>query len=278
MTTLTPTKTVGATAKATGVLYVEPALTMTDEILIEQINLEAVDVAFVADFMSACLTHERCGVHLYRVAFEVSSNPAFKARYVQFGEETLRHVQLLEDVISGTGGNPNYVSPLARATQASDAKILEATYLCTGTLDLAVRESAILDAVFLAETIDHANWQGLAQLCGLLPEGHARETLERAVAEVVADEEKHLMWAQQTRAKLTMLQAQLSPITKAGMKIQDLAETVKGWFNDDPSSKATSADLSAMTKDELYAVAQQRDIPGRSEMTKDQLLSALRKK
>ena len=31
------------------------------------------------------------------------------------------------------------------------------------------------------------------------------------------------------------------------------------------------------TEDELYALAQQRDIPGRSEMNKEQLLSALRK-
>jgi hypothetical protein len=205
MTTLTPSKAAGATAKASGVLYVEPATTITDAILFEQIALDGVNVAFAADYLSACLTHERCGVHLYRAAFEVSNNPAFKARYAQFGEETLRHVALLEEVVSGSEGNPNYVSPLARATQASDAKILEATYMGTGTPDLAV--------------------------------------LERAVNEVLAEEEEHLAWAQQTRARLTILQAQLST-AEAGMKIQDLAETVKAWFSDDlPSNETANSDL-----------------------------------
>ncbi|HUP76619.1 MAG TPA: hypothetical protein VM282_26530 [Acidimicrobiales bacterium] len=277
MTTLTPTKAVGATAKAVGVLYVEPAITIVDDDLAEQIALEDVNVAFVADFLSACLTHERCGVHLYRAAFEGSNNPVFKARYAQFGEETLRHVERLEEVVTGAGGNPNYVSPMARATQASDGKILEATYLATGTLDLAVRESAILDAVLLAETIDHANWQGLAQLCGLLPQDAARSSLESAVDEVLAEEDEHLAWAQQTRARLTMLQAQPSLMAKEGRRVEDLAETVKGWFSDDAPT-TTRADLSAMTKDALYVLAQERDIPGRSEMNKDQLLRALRKK
>lgn len=34
--------------------------------------------------------------------------------------------------------------------------------------------------------------------------------------------------------------------------------------------------LEGLTKDELYERAQQADIPGRSEMTKDELLKALR--
>ena len=83
---------------------------------------------------------------------------------------------------------------------------------------------------------------------------------------------------QQTRSRLTLLQAELSPIAKAGMKVQDLAETVKGWFSDDSPSTTAKAGSSAMTKDELYALAQQRDIPGRSEMNKEQLLRALQEK
>ena len=41
------------------------------------------------------------------------------------------------------------------------------------------------------------------------------------------------------------------------------------------NGRADTDDLSAMTKDELYDLAQERDLPGRSSMTKDELVAAL---
>ena len=38
------------------------------------------------------------------------------------------------------------------------------------------------------------------------------------------------------------------------------------------------ADLERLTKDQLYVRAQAEDVPGRSEMTKDELINALRSK
>ncbi|MDX6510754.1 MAG: hypothetical protein QOE36_258 [Gaiellaceae bacterium] len=44
-----------------------------------------------------------------------------------------------------------------------------------------------------------------------------------------------------------------------------------------PSMPGRGEALEELTKDELYSRAQKADIPGRSEMTKDQLIRALRK-
>ena len=44
----------------------------------------------------------------------------------------------------------------------------------------------MLDAVFLAETIDHANWVTLGALTELLPDGALRRAFEAAVGEVEA--------------------------------------------------------------------------------------------
>ena len=271
MPTLTPTKDTGATAIPNDVLYVEPAIAV-DPAALATIALDNVDVAFVASFLSACLAHERCGVHLYRCAAGRTQSPALKAKYEEFGQQTLRHVELLEQLIAGTGGNANYVSSLARATEAADAKLVQATYLGSGSLDAIVRESAILDAVFLAETIDHANWEALAMLSELLPDGPTKNAMVQTVAEVRVEEDEHVSWARETRARMTIAQATPSLGDKVGAKIRDFADTIRGLVG----APDDAMDLEAMTKEELYNLAQERDIAGRSGMKKDELIKALR--
>src|SRR3546814_4390468 len=102
-------------------------------------------------------------------------------------------------------------------------------------------EMAMLDAVFKAETIDHANWQTLGQLADALPKGAARKALERAVSMVEPDEDDHLTWAQDTRARLTMLQASSSVMAKAGAKAEQLMAEVKGWLTGTGTGKGATA-------------------------------------
>ena len=65
MTTLTPTKSNGAQSPATDRFYVEPDMEMRSATLAELLP-DSVNSAFVANLLSAMLTHERGGVHLYR--------------------------------------------------------------------------------------------------------------------------------------------------------------------------------------------------------------------
>ena len=65
MATLTPTKSNGAQSPATERFYVEPDREMRVGTLAELLP-DSVNSAFVANLLSAMLTHERCGVHLYR--------------------------------------------------------------------------------------------------------------------------------------------------------------------------------------------------------------------
>jgi rubrerythrin len=261
MSILIPTKDTGATAKANEVLYVEPQVTVDDELLATELPIEGVDAAFVADLLSACLTHERCGVHLYRSVAGRSGSATLQRQYEAFGAETERHVEVLEELIAAAGGNPSYVSPLARAVEASDSRLLESTFLASGALDPMVKEMTMLDAVFLAETVDHANWQTLGVLAEQLPDGQIKDALRAAVNEVFAQEDEHLAWARDARAELTLSQVAAEAIAVAGTAV--------------PVDDAT--ELQSWTKEELYAEAKQREVPGRSEMTKDELVRALRK-
>jgi hypothetical protein len=203
MPILTPTRAVGATARAVGWSVPDPAATVTPADLKQPFPAELrLDRGFLADVLSSMLTHERCGVHLYRSVATRAVGSSLRERFEAFGGETLRHVELLEELITSAGGNPGYVSPSARATEARASKLLESTFLLAGSIDPVTAELGLVEAVFLAETIDHANWQTMARLRDALPQGDLRAAVERAVAEVEPQEDEHLEWAKTTRASL----------------------------------------------------------------------------
>src|SRR5690242_14624776 len=101
--TLTPTKARGAQTKANEMLYVELAQQITDEDLERQLAASGLNGPFVADVLSAMLTHERCGTHLYRAVAARANNPMLKGKYEEFGKETARHVDILEELITRMG-------------------------------------------------------------------------------------------------------------------------------------------------------------------------------
>lgn len=232
MPTLTPNKLTGGTARPSDVLYVDPDQQMSDQLLPQMLVESELNASFVTDLLSAVLTHERCGRHLYRSVAGRTQNPILQAKYEDFGRETERHAELSEELIRGLGGNPDYVSSMARAVQGTDGKLLESTFLLSGTLDVMTLETAMLDAVIIAETVDHGHWETMSQLRDSLPDGALRDLFSTAVDEVEPQEDEHLEWAKSTKAKLTMLQAQSSTAAKAGMKAEEMVATVKNWLRD----------------------------------------------
>jgi len=254
MTTVV-TKATGGTAKPVGVLYIEPDLQEADAGAGTALEQTGLDPAFTADLLSACLAHERCGVHLYRSVAGRTTIAELRERYEQFGVETLDHVAKLEELIVAAGGDPAYVSPSARATELAGAGLVESTYRLAGSVDQTTAELAMLEAVALAEAKDHANWELLVQLATAMAEGPVRSQLEAVGAEVLAQEEEHYGWAREARARL------LFGLATAGGAL--------------PAAPDDTIDLSEMSRDELYAKARELEIEGRSQMKKDDLAAAV---
>lgn len=129
------------------------------------------------------------------------------------------------------GGDPQYVSPHARAVEKMGTSTLECTFMMSGSIDAMTAEMVMLDAVVVAETIDHANWTTLAALAEKLP-GDLGSTVRRLVDEVLEDEDDHLTWATQTRQRMTMLQAESSVMAEMGGRAEELVERVRSWLAD----------------------------------------------
>lgn len=194
-----------------------------------KIDADGLNGQFIADLLSAFMAHERCGSELYRTVSSKTRNPALKARYEEFGRETQKHVEILTRLITECGGDPQYVSPMARCVESQDKSLLQAT-ISANPPDFMTEEMAMLDAVFVAESVDHANWEALSQLAEKL-QGHGMGTaLKRAVSEVEPEEDKHLRWASGTRAKMTMLQAGNSAVAAMGEKAEEMFAKLQDWM------------------------------------------------
>jgi len=212
----TTTKLTGGTALLmTPTTVTEPETAMAPEQLAEFMADTGMNGTFLADQLSAMLAHEQCGYHLYQTVSALTNNPMLKAKYTEFGTQTEQHIGILEQLVTRLGGTPGYVSPAARMVHAMDSKMVEAVVALSGAADENTCEQAMLEAVMLAETKDHANWKLLMQLSQQLPDGPAKEAFTEAVAPVEQQEDEHLEWASSTMEKLFMTQAQSSVAQKA---------------------------------------------------------------
>jgi len=252
--TIVVTSDTGGTALPIGATYVPPERQLPDAGPGTALVDAGVDAAFVADLLSACLAHERCGAHLYRSVAGRTADAELSGQYEHFGEETREHVEKLEQLIAAAGGDPQYVSGAARATEKAGTGLLESTYLLDGSIDPVTAELAMLEAVMLAEAKDRENWVLLAELATRMATGDLRSQFETVTAEVLAQEEEHYGWASDMRSRLLMSMSVGEVLTGDGAS----------------SSRATE-----MSRDELYARAQELDIPGRSQMNKEELRAAV---
>jgi ferritin-like metal-binding protein YciE len=230
MATLIPTAATGARSVPQEMTVVDPARTLAPEETAEFLAGTGLNAPFVADLLSDMLAHERCGAQLYRSVEQRTNNPVLQERYRHFGQETVEHVAILEQLITELGGDPAYISPAARATEKAGTALLESTFLLGGSVDLFTQEQVMLDAVLLAEAKDHANWSCLAGMVEDLPTGNVRTALETATDEVEVQEDEHLHWAQDTRCRMISLQATSGPTSSPSMKTEEVIARIKNLF------------------------------------------------
>jgi hypothetical protein len=112
-----------------------------------------------------------------------------------------------------------------------NTKLLESTYATSGSLDLMTQEMTLLDAVFLAESMDHANWSTLSTLVERMPPGDLRSAFAAAVSEVEAQEDEHLGWASDTKQRLIVMQSESGVMSTVGMKAEEIVARIRTWFD-----------------------------------------------
>ena len=165
----------------------------------------AISRAWLQQFLSEMLAVEQGGVTLYERALEELSHNDLRSKLEQFHQQTQRHVQLCEDMLSAAGGNEDEMSPGAQAAEHKAEGLLSAE------VPEELNDINNLENLVLAETKDHWNWELLGSLMEQIEHRELKKLIRRAVREVRKQEHDHLSWSQKTLTRLATEAAHHQP-------------------------------------------------------------------
>jgi hypothetical protein len=112
----------GATIKPGPMITAVAERTATDEQLAAVGRGTGLNGPFLADQLSAWVTHQRMGGNLLRTLEARTSNVVLQGMYVALKKSNDRAIGAWESLIGELGGNPQYASPPARMQEGMDAR------------------------------------------------------------------------------------------------------------------------------------------------------------
>jgi hypothetical protein len=136
------------------------------------------------------LEQELGGVAVYETALTCAVNPDLEREWQKYLAETRVHVQALEHVCSSLSIDPARETPGRSVVRSLGHALVEAMKQAVAVGSRSAAQLVACEAVVLAETKDHANWQLLGKCVEQLP-APAAATLEEACRTIEDQEDEH---------------------------------------------------------------------------------------
>ena len=155
------------------------------------------------DKLSEFLTVEEGGVKLHEAALKHVHDREVKAKFHEFHQQTVRHVEILTNIVEKLGGKPSYKSAGAKIAKEKATALLKTM---SETKDMS-RDEAELNAIeniVIAETKDHADWELLGHISHRSEDSRLSQLLKPAVSEVESQEDEHLNWTSKKMGELSL--------------------------------------------------------------------------
>ena len=164
---------------------------------------ETTGMAVFLDKLSERLAFERMGTRLYDALInkcetlgeETSSGPTL-ADLQEIRDEEHRHFLLLNDAVTGLGGDPTVESPCADVAAVASMGIMQVV------VDPRTTVTQCLNAMLTAELTDNAGWEMLIDLAEEL--GHS--DLAEQFTQALENEQRHLLNVQSWLSDSVMAQ------------------------------------------------------------------------
>lgn len=162
------------------------------------------------------LETELGGVEVYTTALECAVNPDLKEEWQKYLEQTTRHVQIMEELCTTVGINPEEQTPGRQVVHHLGQSLVQAMELALSAGDPEAAELVACECVVLAETKDHQNWELMEQCAKKAAnKDKVASAIQQAVEEVEDQEDEHLYhtkgWARELWIKSLGMPAVIPP-------------------------------------------------------------------
>jgi rubrerythrin len=147
--------------------------------------------ATLEDLLYQALETEQGGIKIYQTAITCAVNDDLREEWNEYLEETRRHEQILLGVFEGFGLDPMLRPPSRDIVGGIGDALVASMKQAKAKLTAAQAELVACEAVVLAETKDHSNWELLAHVVEKGRHEHLK-VLKDAVEQVEDEEDHHL--------------------------------------------------------------------------------------
>lgn len=160
------------------------------------------------------LEHEMGGVKVYETAIACAVNDDLRAEWTEYLEQTRTHVEALQEVCNAMGIDAEEATPGRAVVRTIGTALVDAMAQARAAGDPTAAELVACEAVVLAETKDHLDWELLGK-CAAKATGTARKALQAACEKVEDEEDEHLYhtkgWCRELWIKSLGMRAVLPP-------------------------------------------------------------------
>ena len=168
----------------------------------------------VRELLYQALETELGGVEVYTTALKCVENEDLKEEWEKYLDQTENHVQIVQDVLTRLGLDPNEETPGRQVVRTIGESLVSAMELALSEGEPGAAQLVAAEAVVLAETKDHQNWHLIGEVVKKA-KGELAKTLKEAHEEVEPEEDEHLYhtkgWARELWIESLGMKAVLPP-------------------------------------------------------------------
>jgi protein-disulfide isomerase-like protein with CxxC motif len=143
------------------------------------------------DLILQSLEHELGGVKVYTTAVRCALNDDLKREWRKYLEQTQSHVAILTGVCEAFGLDPMQQVPSREIVRTVGEALVAAMEMAQRSGNREAAEIVACEAVVLAETKDHLDWELLGK-CAEKIKGPKGKALQQACEQVEDQEDEHL--------------------------------------------------------------------------------------